>query len=166
MGVLITTSDFTGKYAIPTSASSDLESVINNIEEDILSDLLGQDLYALFKADLIAKVPQTPKYLSIYNAFRKDYGSKVYKSKGMKVMLLGFVWFEYMRNAKYKATVSGVVSNNPDASQQQNTGNLYQYLGEATDTYQAIQTYINYISTDSYSEYNGQCKEYSSPFFQ
>lgn len=166
MGVLITSADFTGYYAIPSGAFTDLDDFIDKTEEDYLSDLLGADLYASFKADLTDKVPVTQKYLNIYNSFRKDYGSKVYRSNGMKIMLLGFIFFDYMRQVKYKATTEGMVYNSPDTSKDTQIANLYSYLNLATDTFNSIQTFITSISASDYygaglPVYNGQEKTIS-----
>lgn len=167
MGVIIVASDFTYSYAVPNSITNDLEQFITDNEEAILIDLMGAVFYAAFKADLVAKVPATAKYSSIYNAFNEDYQNTIIKSKGMKEMLKGFLFFDFMRQIKYKNTTMGQVVNAADTSQNSVTGSLYKYLNEAVDTYQAIQDYIKLIYPANYVTpvFNGVKKELSIPFF-
>lgn len=166
MGVLITTADFVGRFAIPSNSFSKLDSFITDTEEDYLVDLLGADLYALFKADLTNKVPVTTKYLEIYNAFKKDYCGSIVVSKGMKQMLLGFIFFDFMRQNKFKNTENGQVITVPDTGAAVQSGTLFKILNDSVDTYVAIQKYILYISTSDYSEFNGQFKDITNPVLQ
>ncbi|MES2287764.1 MAG: hypothetical protein V4547_18900 [Bacteroidota bacterium] len=167
MGVLIVAADFTYSYAVPQSISNDLEQFITDNEETILIDLMGAVFYAAFKADLTAKVPVTAKFLAIYNAFNEDFQNTIVKSKGMKEMLKGFIFFDFMRQIKYKNTTMGQVVNSADTSQNVSPGSLYKYLNEAVDTYNAIQLYIRSIAPEDYITpvFNGGKKEIAIPFF-
>lgn len=173
MGVLIVASDFKGKFAIPqTTYSIGIDQFINDYEEYYLIDMLGADFYADFKSNLdVNKVPQAQKYKDIYNSFSKDYGIKKYKSKGMKEMLLGFIFFDYMREIGFKATSAGMVTTSPDTSQKVNYGSLYKYLNDATDSCNSIQTYILLINPSNYlgsglPVFNGAWRRYSIPTFE
>ena len=170
MGVLISSSDFTGKWAIPQTSFSDLDSFINDTEEAYLIDLLGVDLYNAFKLDLTGGVPVTARYLTIFNALNYDYANKIYRSKGMKEMLKGFIFFDYMRNVRFKATTQGIVVNSSDTSQSVITGNLYQYLNEAINIAEVIQTYIVLKNPNDFNQvgmplFNGYSKNLAIPIF-
>lgn len=167
MGVLITTADFTFKFALPQSVYSSLDSLITDTEEKYLRDLLGATLYASFKANLVNKVPVLPAYLAIYNAFAIDVAPCMIHSQGMKEMLKGFIFFDFMRNAKYKPTTQGIVANSSDTSENIGIGNLFGFENEAVDTYDVIQYYITQVQPEDYTAiaFNGIKKSYSIPFF-
>lgn len=167
MGVLIVKADFVGKFLIASDNwNTNLDSFIDDYEENYLSDLMGSELYDLFKLDLTNKIPVTPKYLTLYNSFRNDYGSKIITSKGLKNMLLGFIYFEYMRQVRYKNTVTGSVVATPEISTNasDNHNNLYKFFNESVNTFEAIRWKIQQNKTEDYPTYNGQCKELSSWF--
>lgn len=170
MGVLISSSDFVGRFAIPQTSFSVLDSFINDTEEAYLIDLFGFDFYQEFKADLSAGVPQTARYLILFNELNFDYSYSVFKSKGLKEMLKCFIYFDYMRNVKFKATTQGVVVNSSDTSQNVVVGNLYNYLNEAINIANAIQTYIVLKNPNDYNQvgmpvFNGYSKNQSIPIF-
>lgn len=170
MGLLITTANFINKYAVPAQTGSDLDSFINDLEEDYLSDLLGADLFADFKAKYNSDpaFPSNPGYLKILNKFKIDYGSNIYKSKGMVDMLCGFIFFDYMSQIKYKPTQQGMVATGSDTSMPTTVANLYSYLNEAIHTFQSIQEYVQNIHPEQFPpmiaptdiNYNGQEKSF------
>lgn len=168
MGILIVASDFTGKFAIPQNAFSDLDGFITDTEESYLIDLLGADFYVAFKANLVNKVPVLPKYKTLYDPLAFDYGNKSYDSKGMKKMLLGFIFFDYMRQIKYKPTEMGMVSNVMDTSKTEAVGSLYKYLNDATEIHNIIQVYVLLKNPADYTVqgepvFNGSIKAYACP---
>ena len=172
MGVLISSANFTGKWAIPQQSNNLLDQFINDKEEDYLIDLMGAALYADFKTSLTGTPPAPPStsvgYYNIYNPFAVDYGSKAYRSKGLVKMLVGFIFFDYMNSLKYKNTQNGQESAKLDTANAVQVGNLYQYLNEATTTYQAIQVYIQYIHPELFSttiDFNGQEKRIGISIF-
>lgn len=173
MGVLVETSDFVGVYAIPQGVFSKLANLIANTEEGYLIDLLGADMYAAFKATVANHVPVGAKWLAIYDPFAKDLHHERIVSGGMKKMLLGLIWFDYMRQAKYQATEQGIVSNVPDTAAPDQTGNLFQYYNRSAEWHNAIQTYITQIAPADYEPvapattpvFNGCERKYSNPFF-
>ncbi len=165
MGVLIVAADFLYSFAVPSAISNDLEQFITDNEESYLIDLLGVDFYVAFKATLVSKVPVGAKWLAIYSAFNTDYQRSIVKSKGMKEMLKGFIFFDFMRQIKYKNTTMGQVVNSADTSQNVSPGSLYKYLNDAVATYNAIQLYIKTIEPGNYltPEFNGSSKNLSIP---
>ncbi len=173
MGVLVQPSDFTGKWAVPDQEI--LLEQIADCEETYLNTLLGGDLYAYFKT-LLPVAGLTGAYLTIFNAFNQDWYFSLFKSKGMKVMLLNFIWFEVMRIIKFKATQDGVIVNSPGDGKSTDTGTLYKYYNEGVDTFNAIQKYIGMINPGPFSvatigpsgnqtTFNGQALAYTIPHF-
>jgi hypothetical protein len=164
MGILIDTDDFVGKWSIATDDYTDdhLNDYINTYEKRFLVFLLGSELFDLFQADLVAQVPQTARFISIFNEFYIDDGSCVFVSEGMKKMLLGMVYFQYVRDQSLKNTVSGTVRNQAElATQQPAFNSVVQRWNQSTDTFQNIQWYICDNST-TYPEYNGQLIQHTS----
>lgn len=160
MAILIQTSDFTGKYSIAQNSFTPLQSYINKYEKEYLVDLLGVELYDLFAADVTSYAPVTPIYQSIYNPFKQDYNKCIVYSVGMKEMLLGFIYFEYMRDQKIKNTITGAVVNANENARESGFSefNLFSKYNEGIHTYEAIQWFINENKTD-YPTYNGKCKK-------
>lgn len=156
MGLLIVKTDFTGKYALAQSIQDQITAFISEYEVKYLSELLGADLYRLFAADVTNYAPVTAKYLTIFNAINEDYNGSVMYSRGMKKMLLGFIWFEYVSQTKYKHTSTGVVVDSNEVSRDADNSELFMYemYNSSIDSYKTIQWYIQQHSTD-YPNFNG-----------
>lgn len=161
---MLTPSDFTGLYKITSNTYTDASTqlYIDKYEKKYLTDLLGVDLYDLFIADLVAGVPQTAKYLTIYNAFAFDDGvgsGCQHRSNGMLEMLKGFIYFHVMRDMLAQSTINGKIKNEfSNASQARAVEtNVYDNYNEAVKTYQQIQWYIEDNLTD-YPLFNGMAK--------
>lgn len=159
MGLLISQTDFTGRYKIAQGSFTDLDSYITQYESDYIKNLLGSDLYDLFAADVdsATKLPVTVIYLSLYNAFSDDNDGCLVISKGMKKMIIGFIYFHYMRDQKIKNTTSGNVVESSEISREAGFTeyNLYSRFNESKVTYDAIQWFIT-ENEDDYPDYNGQ----------
>lgn len=141
---LITPAEFTGIYSTAKDefTAAEVQVFIDQHEPHYLLNLLGVELYNLFIADLNDDVPQSQRFLNIYNAFTEQgdgngfifyTGSPfcpcvqpsvtggllpgqqqaIYQSFGMKDMLLGFVYLEYNRSNDVQATPTG--NRTPDA---------------------------------------------------
>jgi hypothetical protein len=162
MGLLIKKTDFTGKYALSLSISDSIDSFIAEYEAVYLRDLLGASLYTLFAADISNNAPQTNKYQSLFNVIAEDYNKEVIQNRGMKKMLIGFIWWEYVRLNKYKHTGTGVVVDSHEVSREaDNTEEfLYSMYNESVRDYKVIQWYINQHLTD-YPEFAGKVKKLS-----
>lgn len=172
MGILISSADFVGTYAIATDVytSADLDLMITEKEEDMLVDLLGQELYDLFFADLIDGVPQTEIYLTIYNKLRFTSNlfcmpnGVIVKSKGMKVMLLSWVYFYFVRKQPVDNAIGGNVSSKSTISDSVNQFMpLINYYNDSVDTYRAIQQYIIQNKT-TYPTFQGVTKQMTTVF--
>lgn len=175
MGVFISAEDFSGKYAIPQSVFTDLDAFIDDTEESYVVDLLGAELYKDFKEKFEADplFPDNPGYKQIYDSFNIDGCNTIVKSKGLKIMLFGFLFFDFMRQNGYQATAQGMVINTPDTSMAAPKSNLFSYLNEAVDSYKAIQYYIVSYKPELFPpeiepktvSFNGQYLGYSNPVF-
>ena len=111
--MLITTTDFTGIESISTNdyTVSELIESIDVDTEEILKDLLGVELFDLFKADLVNDVPQDARFLAIYNSMFYDYYGVEVRSRGMKSMLVSLCNLNFVRYQNIKNTLSGSQSN-------------------------------------------------------
>jgi hypothetical protein len=160
MGILIDNTNFTTgdlKISQTDYTLDDLNEFINKYEEEALIDLLGQDLYDLFVADLdVNGVPQTAIYTTIYNPMR----NKLYVSEGMVQMVKGFVWWEYVRRQKVQNSGSGPVAAKSDTGREVGYSeyNIYEPYNMAVGTHENIQRYIN-DNISVYPTFDGECKE-------
>jgi hypothetical protein len=156
---IITTSDFsTGRYSIPTDAYSGLQAYIDRVEPLTLKKILGYNLYQLFLADLAGSpsVPVSAIYLAIFNQINID-NDYTYSNEGMKEMLKGFIYFEYMRDNVYHKTRSGVMQSTSENAENKgyNGYNLVQAYNEAVESANVISYYILDNNT-LYTTYNGE----------
>ena len=164
MGILIDSDDFTGVWALSqgTYSDSEIDAYIELWEKRFLVELLGVELFDLFEADLVNQVPQDPIYLKIYNSFYIDDSTCVVVSEGMKKMLLGFIYFLYVRDAAVHTKMGSVINEaeNSREARGEERG-LTQRYNKAISTYKAIQWCICDQDQD-YPTYNGQYKETTS----
>ena len=163
MGLLITKSDFTGVYALSTSISDKITAYIAEYEEKYLRELLGATLFDLFKADVSSYVPQTTKYLTIFNEINSDEYGYLLHSDGMKKMLLGFIYYEYVVGNTIQHTNTGLVANVNEISLNADFSLVYMKYNKSVDTYKNIQYYIEQNSSD-YPDFAGVNKRLMSSF--
>ena len=179
---LLTYSDFaSGKYRISqtTDTQTDLTFYITKFEKQYLIKLLGKSLYDLFVASYSSGLP-TGIYLTLYNEFAEDNensGFVFYRldgaifpsvesgaeaepvvfSEGIKEMLKGFIYFEFVKDQYSQNTPNGNVQKENENAilLPQIQSNLKEKYNNAVATYRAIQWYIGQHIED-YSTYNGQ----------
>lgn len=166
MGILINSSDFIGKYKISTNTAqaTELDNFIEQYETNYLYDLLGKTLADLFIASVVNYEPVGAAYLAIYNVIELDLTCSVERNEGMKNMLLGFIYFEWLRKSPIKSTISGqVVSTNENSIPIMDNWGMTNRYNSSVNDYQIIQYYINQHLTD-YPNYKGQYKGYATPF--
>jgi hypothetical protein len=167
MSKIIKTTDFVGIYAISQNSNSTtvLQSYIDKYETLYIYDLLGKELGDLFLADISPAYsnPATLKYLTIYNSLSIDFINNEVRSNGIKEMLIGFIYFEYVRKNTVKNTLVGniIAANEVSTQSDWNNTNIYLNYNEAVRTYNSIQTYIEQ-NLGNYPEYNGNIKKYSN----
>ena len=168
---ILQASDFTDNpiynIALTMQAECEIDAMIDDVEKNTLQDLLGCDLYTLFIADLTVPTPQVPQtqiYIDIFEPFCFDHelcGPQ--NSKGMKDLLMGFVYFEWHRYNQNKSTSTGVVrgdSENSNLATAEAFG-IYNKYNRAVETYRSIQQYI-YDNSTVYPDFAGQRKLFNS----
>ena len=167
MGFYINREDFIGKFEIHQGMydAVNIDLYIQKYELRYLVELLGVDLFNEFYLDANAQpqhIPSNLLFLFIYNPFQYQNGMQYWEilfSGGMKEMLLGFVYFEYMKDQITQNTLAGTVTQNSENSKGATT-TLYGKYNDAVKTYTAIQSYILYNS-GSYPKFRGQPKQYA-----
>ncbi len=166
MGLLIVKSDFVGKYALATSTkgNDNIDAYIAEYEEQILIDLLGLELFELFKSDVDSgtKKPVTPIYLTIYDRLNFEYCGRLLTSFGIKNILLSIIFFHYVRDNTIKQTVNGAVKIQSEVSQPVDQTYLLLRYNEAIMAYSVIQRYCLENETDVYPAFKGVYKQIAS----
>lgn len=143
MGILISEADFVGKWELAKSNNDLIDEYVDEYEEKFLTELLGKELFDLFEADLnVNKVPVTDIYLKIFSPFTEKIRSYVVSSDGMKKMLLGLIFFHYVRDNKTKQTMNGAVDQQTEVATASDNTFIYSRYNNAVKTYQSIQAYI------------------------
>ena len=179
--MFISTSDFTnGLYHIPQSkglCNTALEDYIMRYELEMLQDLLGCELTNLFLADYnaVAGIFNTPAYQTLYDRISEDLpksydgenDNTLLRNNGMKDMLVGFIFFYYMRDFVNNRTLIG--NTNPDSSISETissvTFGLTNFYNNSIKSYKVIQEYINlHDDVVEYATYNGIEKQIASNY--
>jgi hypothetical protein len=93
----INQTDFVGKFQLAENKFSDISPYINRYEDKILIELMGKDLADDFISD-----PTDPKW--------DDYE--------IKDLLVGLIYFEYVRDLPYRLTNQGFVYQMDENSSQ------------------------------------------------
>jgi hypothetical protein len=165
MGTFVNTTDFTnGEILISQSSATEqeLEPYIDTVELEILQELFGSTLYGLFMDDLVGGVPQTQRFVDVFNAFYDDSDSVVgwccgaSRSEGIKKMLMRFINFSFTRDQPHQNTPVGTVKNQSENSTNASAaayGAVIKY-NIAVESYQAIARKM-ILDTVTYPEYNG-----------
>jgi hypothetical protein len=162
----ITPIDFEdGPYCIATNkhTTSQLQSYIDEWEVKYLEDMLGCALYTLFAADLNSGVPQSQRFIDIFNPFCIDDDCGQRRSEGIKTMIEKFVFWKYVRDQKVSNTNTGNIVNSNEVSRETSfsESKLYQIYNEAIKTYCNIQWYIC-DNSNLYPEFEGIVKRKTS----
>lgn len=166
MAKIIQTTDFIGKYAVSQNNfnESDLQAFIDKFESKYIYDLLGVTLGNLFLADITTDFtkPNTQKYKDIFNGINQD--DPLIRTVGIKNMLLGFVYFEFVRTQTVQNTLVGNVVNQIEVSSVVDWSStaVYSNYNEAITTYRGIQCYILNDSS-TYPEFKGLMKTFAHP---
>ena len=165
MSNIIQIADFAGtQYSLPELKYGSYQNYLDKYEKEFLVNLLGADLYNLFIADLDGNgVPQTQRFINIYNSFEIDDDSCVRYSEGMKIATIQYVYFYAVRDLAVKKTNTGVVFNdNENSNGPSYLGfNIVEAYNEAVKNAYEIQWYIC-DNDEVYPEENVQTFNYSS----
>ena len=161
-------SDYVGEYHISQEKYGTFQTYLDGNEKAILIELLGAGLYSEFAADLDGdNLPVSDRFVQIYEEKFFDDDKKVVHSKGMKEMLLGFIYAGYVTKTGVMHTGTGLVSNLNENSTVEMSEKGAQHTQtkyyQAVKTYQAIQRYIE-LNRSTYPNFNGQAKEAQAIF--
>ena len=167
MAKILQTTDFTGKYAISQNNfnTSDLQAFIDKYESKYVYDLLGVELGTLLLADIAVSTflpPVTAIYATIFNVLSQD--EPLVRSNGIKEMLLGFVYFEFVRTQTVQNTLTGNVLNQNEVATIVDWGStgVYTNYNEAITTYRGIQCYV-LDNLTVYPTFKGLMKTFAHP---
>lgn len=167
MGLLIVKADFIGQYALATSTKGDdnIDAYISKYEEKTLRELLGIELFELFKADVngTTKKPTTQIYLDLYNELSFRYQNWILSSFGIKNILLSIIYFYYVRDNRAKQTLNGDVNVQTEVSTPANGSYLLLKYNEGIVSYDAIQKYC-LTKLDVYPLFEGVVKRKTGTF--
>ena len=161
MSIVVNT-DFRGEYNVSKTCYDQIDFYIEKYEKKYLVKLLGAELYGLFIADLTVsdpQVPQTQRFLDIFNVFNVDNSRYVVTSEGIRRMLTQLIYFHYVRENQVINTAGGTVSNSVELGLPASfKGNIVQAFNEGVDNSHSIQWFICDNST-IYPEENIQVLE-------
>lgn len=170
---LLAPSDFVGIWDLPVNDLSDAEiqKYLDRYEPIYLRKLLGATLYSEFLTDLggsltTSATPSEARFTAIFNAFNIDEAAKtgeIHTSEGMKDMLKGFIYFEWVRDNNVTVNITGnnksLYSNAERAIVSE--GHAIDNYNTALDTYNQIHWYIDENTNDyDYDDFNGVDIEY------
>lgn len=139
--ILVDKSDFKGKWEVAQNNFSNLDSYIERYEEAILVDLMGKDLADDFISD-----PADAKWDDL-----KDVGF------GLTSLLVGFIYFEYVRDLPFRVTNQGVVYQlDENASQVITVLALKQRYNECVSDYRLMQRLLR----RDFNNFRGKIRKY------
>jgi hypothetical protein len=162
MGLIITSSDFSSIIATDVFTVDEVDGAIDTYEKQLIYELLGVELANLFIGDLdVNGVPQTQRFLDIFESWFKTIDEDVVQSVGMKQMLVWWVFFFYVREQWQDNSIQGNVENEGSINRdsRMSYATLVKNYNVAIKTYKAIQSFINQNS-DTYPEFKGMYKEF------
>jgi hypothetical protein len=168
MSIIQVTDFANGKFIIPTNPmqTTDLQTYIDDAQRSFLVQLLGVELYDLFIADLVNNVPQSARFIKIFNPFNDQTNDVLTISDGMKEMLKGFVYYLYLRDLVNRATTTGLTKSLPENAD--NVSGVWYDLNrrynESVETYKVIQNYMVVVDPTNYKEYEGVNLDYNHNF--
>ena len=149
--MIVNLGDFTGKYELHTGIydASKLQAYIDKYEPYYLRELFGVTLYNEFMSDLILVnnqyVPQSPNFLLLFNELHADVNVfRQINSDGIKEMLIGFIYFEYLKDSMNMMTPFGNTIARSELSKQTTTLTtlMYNRYNTAIKSFMAIRDYI------------------------
>ena len=157
MGIVANT-DFVGKYELNINQFNEdlIDAYILKYENYYLTQLLGASLSTLFIADLTAGVPSDADYLLIFNPLSYDFNNDTIISNGIKEMLIGFIYYNFIKDESQIQTSNGTVSPKGENSNKMMLNNITNSrFNDSVVTFEAIQKYIE-DNRATYPTYNGQ----------
>ena len=156
---IVTSTDFVGEFQISSDKFSKekLDLYIARYENLFINRLLGCELAKLFIDDLDNGVPQDPKFVAIFEPFcKQDECGNMYESSGMKDMLIGMIYFEFVKNNNSYVSTGGNKAKKTENSKTAGSlwHNVYARWNLSVKTSVAIQWFIC-REMATYPEYEG-----------
>jgi hypothetical protein len=139
---------FVGKYELHIGMydQAKLQEYIDIYEPRYLVELFGEKLYNEFISDLnMQGVPKSPNFQFVFNSFYQNINlHTIIQSDGIKTMLKGFIYFEYLKDTTNQVTPNGMVIPSNENSTTASTlySMMYARYNEAIRSFKAIQTRI------------------------
>jgi hypothetical protein len=162
--IILDISDFSsGKFALHSGmyTTTDIQSYIDKYEKRYLLDLLGADLGNEFVTDIQigGGSPTESRFIDIYAPIELDYGHELILSDGIKEMLKGFIYFEYLKDQVSTVTAVGMLTPKGENSEPVSGlfTQMYTRYNDAVRSYKGVQKYI-WTKHGDYSGFNGRNK--------
>ena len=164
---IIKITDFNGgkfNLAVNQYQEDYLQKIIDETENKVLNELFGFDLYDLFIQDLINDYPTSQRFIDVFEPLRFSVPIKV-MTEGIKEMLKGFIYYEYIRLTTAQHTTTGVSQTQGENSETRAAENLNVTVkfNESIINFKGIQTLMSYEHL-IYPEYDGSSKQFNNPF--
>ena len=166
--IILQITDFeVGKFAVHRGMYStpDFQSYIDKYEKRYILELLGANLGNEFIDDVQAGgggIPTEQRFVDILEPIEFDYGMELIVSDGIKEMLKGFVYYEYLKDQVTQATANGLLTQKSENSESVSGlfTQLYTRYNDACRSYKGIQRYI-LTKRGDYSGFNGREKSFA-----
>jgi hypothetical protein len=158
---ILTAADFqtgTIKIASDQYTAADVLSYITMYEPVYLRKMFGKALYDLFAANLTGnpQVPADARFLAVFNAFAETIDEDLVVSDGIKLMLKGFIYYEFVRKQPFPNTINGNTRNVSEASENASSNSIAlieEVHNRAVFTFEAIRTKLS-DDAETYPEYD------------
>jgi hypothetical protein len=162
--IILSLSDFeSGKFELHSGmyTQNNIQEYINKYEKRYLIELLGADLCEDFLTDLVAGggTPTQPRFIDIFDPISIDYGVELIVSDGLKEMLKGFIYYEYLKDQVSQVTAVGMTTPKGENSERVNTllTQLYTRYNDAARSFKGVQSFI-WTKRGDYTGFNGRQK--------
>jgi hypothetical protein len=109
---LISSQDFTGIYAVGKNilTSTEIEQFIALKEDAYCSMLFGAEFWDEIKATITGDDSSEPLYDVLIKPFNKDVRCDVLNSTGLKNMLIGLIYFDFIAHSSTRPNFAGGLS--------------------------------------------------------
>lgn len=159
---VVNISDFIGFHAIARNARDEnitLQQFIDRHQKFILYDLLGKVLADLYIEDLDEGEPQTAIYETIHEELIYTSGTLEMKSRGIKEILKGIIFYFYVSETLAEHGQSGVEKVLAEASVLQGFENGTRFAekrwNDIIESWETIQAYCR-ANPEDYPDFNGK----------
>ena len=170
---VLNTSDFSDYFHRLSQSEFNKDSqqtLIDTNEKGYIARILGADLGQLFCDDLVDGVPQTQRFIDIFDPFIKQYENHhfglypylnedcLFESKGMKWILKGLIYYDFVSPQNINSTDVGMntpeMENNRPVLSHDLIRVAEKRWNDAIESIEAVQKFIC-ENSDVYPEYEG-----------